>query len=290
VNVDEPDEPLFRVPQISAGTARQGLALLGTRRWLIVLLGVVVLSVGFVELGRWQYHRHEGKVARRDLVRDNYQARPRPVAEVLGALPLAERDTWSPVTATGRYEPASQLLVRNRVLDGKPGFHVLVPLRLDSGEVLVIDRGWVPAGRTSAEPPVGIPTPPAGEVTVTARLRPFEPVTRRPAPVGQVPRIDRTHVVDALARAGVNGTVLGGYGVVAQESPAPDESPARLPRPDTDLGVHLAYAYQWWIFAALLFLVLAVALYREAERAESSSATPGTAGPRTPLIREGGHT
>jgi cytochrome oxidase assembly protein ShyY1 len=109
-------------------------------------------------------------------------------------------------------------------------------------------------------------------VQLTARIRPFEPATDRTAPPGQVSRIDRAQLERALADAGLAGGVLGGYAVLATESPAPASAPTPLPRPDVDLGVHLAYAYQWWIFAVLLYLVLGVALYREAERRAAAAA------------------
>ena len=42
---------------------------------------------------------------------------------------------------TGRYLLDEQVLVRNRPLNGQPGFEVLNPLLLDDGTVFVVDRG-----------------------------------------------------------------------------------------------------------------------------------------------------
>lgn len=266
---EEPDEPLFRLPRPDPAIARRALPLMRRRRWALALLGVIALSLVFVGLGRWQYHRHEGKVERRDVVRTNYDAPPQPINDVLGAQDPPPGRQWTPVLAEGEYEAAGQLVVRNRTLDGDAGFEILVPLRLDDGRLLVIDRGWVPAADTSAQAPTSIPPAPTGRVEVTARVRSFEPPTSRRGTPGQVLRIDRASVSESLQAVGVDGPVLGGYAVLGAENPAPGHSPTPLPRPDVGLGVHLAYAVQWWLFAVALYAVYAVALYREAEAATS---------------------
>jgi cytochrome oxidase assembly protein ShyY1 len=273
---EEPEEALFRLPRPDPSTMRDSVRLLRRRGWALALLGVIGLSAVFVGLGRWQYHRHEAKVERRDVVRANYDAPPVPVAQVAGPSPLRPADQWRPVTATGVYESAARLFVRNRPLDTVAGFHELVPLRLPDGRLLMVDRGWIPAADSGARRPQVLPVAPSGTVTVTVRLRPFEPPTSRTAPRGQVSRIDHDQVARAVADAGQGGELLGGYGVLAAESPAPAAGPVLLPKPDVDLGVHLAYAYQWWFFAAALYLLLAVALYRETDRTKTRSGTAAT--------------
>src|SRR5699024_3730376 len=42
--------------------------------------------------------------------------------------------------------------------------------------------------------------------------------------------------------------VTGAYGELVSEEPSA-ERPAALPSPDTSLGPHLSYAFQWWVFA-----------------------------------------
>jgi cytochrome oxidase assembly protein ShyY1 len=268
---EEPDEPLFRLPRPQGAVALRALRLLRRRRWALILLAVIALSLVFVGLGRWQYHRHEGKVARRDVVRANYDAAPRPIDQVLGSENPPPAQQWRPLVAQGHYEVAGQLAVRNRSLDGDAGFEILVPLRLDDGELLVVDRGWVPAADSTAKAPTSIPSAPAGRIEVKARVRSFEPPLTRRATTGQVLRIDRAAVTDALRSAGLSGPVLGGYAVLAAETPAAQVNPTPLPRPDVDLGVHLAYAVQWWIFAIALYFAFAVAAYREAEATTEES-------------------
>jgi cytochrome oxidase assembly protein ShyY1 len=45
---------------------------------------------------------------------------------------------------TGRYEPERQILLDNMMYDGRPGYHVLTPLRIGATAVLV-NRGWLRA-------------------------------------------------------------------------------------------------------------------------------------------------
>jgi cytochrome oxidase assembly protein ShyY1 len=230
--------------------------------WASGLLAVIGLSVVFALLGQWQYGRHEEKVARRDLVEANYDATPVPLADVRRSPgeSLDPARQWLPVLVSGRYLTEATVLVRNRPLDGSYGFEVLVPLRLEDSSILMIDRGWVPNGRTGAAPDA-VPPPPPGTVQVTARLRPGEPALDRTPPAGQQLRIDLARI-----SAQIGEPVHQAYGVLVQEQPEPAGRITLLPRPATGLGPHLAYAVQWWGFAAAAYGVLAHYALREARR------------------------
>ena len=154
------------------------------RDWVLALLASVVFAVAAWFLGQWQWHRYEARHERAQLVQAHYDAPPVPVTEVVGDAPLDPSREWTTVMATGRYDTARTIFVRNRPLEGTYGYEVLVPLRTADGVVLV-DRGWVPPGE--GQLPDAIPSPPSGEVTVTVRLRPGEPLPGSepdaPAPV-----------------------------------------------------------------------------------------------------------
>lgn len=259
---------------------RPVLALLREPLWLRAVLAVVAFSVACLLLGRWQFHRYEAKSARADRIDSNYDAAPQPLASVLpgpgSAMPL--RDEWRRVEVTGRYEPAATLLVRNRPRDGEFGFQVLVPLRLADGSALLVDRGWVPFGQTTGVPE-RVPEPPAGEVRVLARLRPPEPAR---------PGTDSGRTVSRIAvpqlESLVDGPLYRGYGVLAQESPTVPDRPAAAERPDTDLGVHLPYAVQWWGFGLAGYVLLLVYARREVQR-RTTEGSPVPVAPRRPAPR-----
>lgn len=246
---------------LDAGSAGAALRLFRERYWARAAVGVVLLSVAFVLLGRWQLHRHEAKVERRDRVAANYGSAPVPLDRVLASpgVALPADAQWTPVRVSGTYDPEHTLLVRNRPLEGRYGYEVLVPLRLPDGGALLVDRGWVDFGESATERPQ-VPAPPAGQVDVVVRLRPYEPAGGAFDVPGQLRRIAADEVT-----AKVPGPLYGGYGVLASEQPRPGEAPRLLPRPDTDLGPHLAYAWNWWGFAVAAYVLLFYYALREVQ-------------------------
>ena len=235
---------------MTGGTASSALRLLREAPWARALLGVLALAAIFVLLGRWQLDRRQERDERNARVEANYGAQPVPLAQLLprAGTPLPASLTWRPVSVSGVYQPADTLLVRNRTLRGDGGYEVLVPLRTETGRVLLVDRGWLPAGRTGAGPD-RVPAPPPGPVELVVRLRPGEEAGGRRAPPGQLPAVDLQLVADALDGT-VGSELEGGYGVLAAESPRPAQAPVLLPRPEQEPGPHLAYAVQWFGFAA----------------------------------------
>src|SRR5690606_658236 len=67
------------------------------------------------------------------------------------------------------YRVQDELLLRSRSWNGQPGWHVLTPLELQDGALLLVDRGWVPYAMDRV--PVAEAAPPSGSVTVTGVLR-----------------------------------------------------------------------------------------------------------------------
>jgi cytochrome oxidase assembly protein ShyY1 len=233
----------------------------GWRRWGAYLALTLVFALACGLLSWWQWARRAEAVDEIQRVEQNYDAEPIPLVEALPGLDSWEADDeWTPVLLQGEYQVADELLVRNRVRGGKPGFIQLVPFRLDDGTVVVVDRGWLPVGDTADASPDHVPAPPVGEVTVVARLRPAEPeLPGRTAPEGQIASIDVAGIIDDL---GVDGYTAA-YGVLASEDPPVDDMPYPAVRPEEDEGPHLSYALQWIAFGVLAFVGLFWAWRRE---------------------------
>ena len=232
-----------------------------SRRWLGYLALVVIFAIACVFLSMWQLARRDEARAAIEVVEQNWDAQPVSVEQALPE--LAEFDAtkqWLPVTVSGTYLTDEQLLVRGRPMNGAAGFAVLVPVLLDDGRVFVVDRGWVPTGNEQ-DAPDAVPAAPEGRVTVTARLKPSEPVLAgRSAPEGQLATINLAQVEQAVDRP----TYTGAYGVLAQEDPLPAETrPAATVRPEPDEGPHLSYAFQWLVFGIMAFIALAWAVRQE---------------------------
>lgn len=239
-----------------------------TPRWLGWFALAIAASVACVLLGQWQWGKYEDRSARADRIEAHYEADPVPVTEVLGQTPVPLEDEWTRVRASGEYVADERLLVRNRPLSGSYGYEVLVPLRLADGQVLVVDRGWVPNSPKGADVAPDVPAPPTGEVTVTGWVRLGEQSLGRDMPAGQLASI---HLPEASERIGED--VLGGYISLQSEQPR-TERPEPLEVPDTGTGPHLAYAIQWWLVIPAFWVFLVMALRREARDGAQIGARP----------------
>ncbi|ACQ80576.1 conserved hypothetical protein [Beutenbergia cavernae DSM 12333] len=239
-------------------------------RTLGMALLVVCVSVACVALGYWQWTRHQDRAAAVAVVERNYDADPVALADVVppGSLErdgeqLDAADAWTPVSVRGEFVPGSDVLLRNRPVDGVAAMHGLALFRTDDAapRLLLVDRGWVPAGEEDSDRALEALALPDGPVELVVRLRPAEPDADRPAPEGYVytatPALvaDVTGILagsdsDGATEAAFDTTLIQGtYGALASQEPAPEHALGRLAAADTDLGSHLSYAFQWWVFA-----------------------------------------
>jgi len=212
-------------------------------------------------LGVWQLARRAEALVEVSKIDANYDSSPLPLAEALPTLDaFSESQKWLPVTMTGTYLTDDELLVRNRPLNVRPGFEVLTPLRLNDGTVFVVNRGWLPTGDRQDAPDV-VPAPPAGQVTVVARLKAGEPTfNNRTASGNQIATINLTDVAGRLGQP----TYTGAYGLLDSENPAPVETrPTAVVKPIRDEGPHLSYALQWFVFGLIAFFGLGWSLREE---------------------------
>ncbi|MFF5443846.1 SURF1 family protein [Streptomyces sp. NPDC012888] len=248
-----------------------------TRQWVCLTLVALVLIPVMVKLGFWQFHRHEHRVAQNELIAANLDAAPVPVTELTSPGHTVPRsDRWRSVTATGTFDAEHEVVVRMRTNgNDSVGFHVLTPLVLTDGRVVLVNRGWVEGGDDPrAYPPV--PAPPAGEVTVTGRLKPDETSggsgikDRKGLPDRQVMLINSEQQARALGKP-----VLGGYLELTAPEPAGGR-PEPIGAPDHDsIGAHMAYAVQWWLFAAGVPVGWVVLVRRERRDREAEAARTG---------------
>lgn len=243
-----------------------------TPRWLGWLALAVLVALACLWLGQWQWDKYEDRAARADRIEAHYEADPVPATEVLGEDPAAVEDEWTRVTATGEYLTDEQVLVRNRPLDGTYGYEVLLPLRLEGGDHLLVDRGWVPNSPKGADVTPEVPAAPEGEVTITGWVRLGETSLGRDLPSGQVASIHRPEVQEE-----VGASLLGGYVSLQSEDPRA-ERPEPLEVPDTSTGSHMPYAIQWWLVMPAVLVFWFVALRREAR-------TGGSRPPREKKVR-----
>lgn len=259
------------------------------RRWATTIAVGVLAAALCATAGVWQWNRHVARAERAEIVTANLTAEP---GDPPAAGEVVDRGRlWEPVTVHGRYL-GDPVLLRNRPVGGQQAFHVLGAVEVTqgpaAGTVLLVARGWLPAGADAAAPD-HVPTPPEGEVDLVVHLLPEETAATRAAPPGQVHTIHVQQVRAAAIAAGLAesdwparaGVV--GYGVVGTEDGAAPPGLGRLPAPDTDLGSHLSYAFQWWVFAAGALIGSVVLVARERRELAASAPGPDGAPGPTPL-------
>ena len=222
------------------------------RRWGPWLALVIVFALATSALSWWQFSRRAERVERIEQVIQNYEASPVPYAELnWETLPDGTSSMeWTPVEVTGEYLPEHAFLVRNRPLSGQPGFLQLVPLKLDDGRLLIVERGWLIAG-SDISAPVANPLPDAIRSDLTVRLRVGEESLGRES-TDTLASIDLKEAAERLS--GLGQVITEYYGRLAEESPTYAETPVTMPKPSLDEGNHLSYAIQWIIFGVMAFI------------------------------------
>jgi cytochrome oxidase assembly protein ShyY1 len=226
------------------------LKLATIRRWAPWLALVVVFAIATTLLSWWQFSRREEKVQKIQLVIENYDAKVVPLDEIDWSHDEAGNpiNEWRQVSVTGHYLPEQALLVRNRPLSGSAGFLQLVPFELQTGQILIVERGWLRADSDITKPESN-PLPNSDLRTLTLRLRPSEPDLGKKSVPGQVASIDLNEVQRLVSPA----VVADYYGRLVSEDPASSELPIAMPKPSLDEGNHLSYALQWLLFGIMAF-------------------------------------
>ncbi|MFY9330485.1 MAG: SURF1 family protein [Candidatus Nanopelagicales bacterium] len=243
-------------------------SLLRSRRWQGFTALVVVAIVGFGLLSSWQWQRAEEERQAKNLLVAQTQQEPIDLDAALDqpAALTAEADLYRPVETTGRYLPEATVLVRQRPLDGRNGLWVVSAFVTETGRLIWVNRGWMPATAASTTV-IDAPAPPAGEITIDGRLRLTE-VQREVAddlPAGQVRWVD-TEVLAArtIDLTNADTTVLPVY-LEAVSSNVGEPDLLRLPLPEIDETQNVSYAVQWLIFAAIALTGWFYFLRREAK-------------------------
>ncbi len=240
-------------------------SLLRTRRWQGFTLLVVIAITAFGLLSSWQWSRaEEERQARNAQIRQTEVTRVDLITALEQLPPVVPGDLRRPIEVTGTYLPQFTVLVRQRPLDGRNGFWVVTPLRLEqtltSGSDSVwVNRGWMPA-TGAATAIVDPPPPPTGTVQVFGWLMPSE-TTREvinDLPVGQVRWLDTEDLPD-LATPRLPVFVER----VASDPGDPDL--LALPLPEIDDTQNISYAIQWLVFASIALAGWVFFLRREAK-------------------------
>ena len=219
----------------------------GARRALTAFL--LVLSVAFLALGTWQVQRLFWKLDLIERVESRIHAAPAatPVRAEWPAI-TREKDEYRRVTAIGLFRHDKTALVQ-AVTERGAGFWVLTPLVLADGSTVLVNRGFVPSGRSSPEARLASEIA-AGPVAVGGLLRMSEPggaFLRANDPVN-----DRWFSRDVAAIAAARGLEdVAPYFIDADAAPNPGGLPVGGMTVVAFRNSHLVYALTWYALAAM---------------------------------------
>ena len=205
--------------------------------------------VAFVLLGNWQARRAEAKRALGAELERSLKSPPADLSTVIDARSLVHKR----VLARGRFVAERTVLLDNKLRRGRPGYEVVTPLALAGSEWhVLVNRGWI-AAPASRETLPDVRTP-SGELTVVGIALERLPHALQPgaAPTGKL-----RQNLDIGAFAAETGLRLQPL-VIEQHSDTGDGLAREWPRPDFGIERHESYALQWYLFAGLAIVLLAV--------------------------------
>jgi surfeit locus 1 family protein len=240
-----------------------------------VALGVVLLLLvgGLVSLGTWQLFRLSWKLDLIARVEQRVHAAPAapPAREAWPAV-TAAADEYRHVRVRGTFLHDKEAFVQAVTASGG-GFWVLTPLRTGAGDIILVNRGFVPPDRR--DPASRASAQMSGDTEITGLLRMTEPnggFLR-----SNDPAADRWHSRDVAAIAaarGLNG--VAPFFIDADATPKPGGVPLGGLTVIAFSNNHLVYALTWYAMAALL-AGAAVWLWRGERRPRGTPVADGDA-------------
>ncbi|HUF31660.1 MAG TPA: SURF1 family protein [Acidimicrobiales bacterium] len=239
-------------------------------KWVVGHVLIVVLVILAINLGFWQLRRLDERQVFNAEVAARTEVAPVPIGQLVDpddGVEVGSEVRFRRATAEGVYDPEQEVLIRSRSLDDRPGHWLVTPLALDDGTAVAVNRGFVPF---TSEPAIAFAAapPPTGRVVVTGLvlasqerqgIGPTDPAEGR---LDALVRVD----LGRLAQQHDGSDLLPVYlQLETQDPPQEGRLPVPLPPPEQGEGSHLAYAGQWFLFAAVGAIGWPVLLRRTAQ-------------------------
>ena len=227
----------------------------------IALLATVLLVALGVSLGQWQERRAAQKTALQHKLVAHMADAPLAIGAALMAPgPLELRR----VTVRGQFVAAYPLFLNNRPLNGRAGFYLVMPLKIDGSDTCVlVARGWLARNAFDVAKMAPYATP-AGSVTLEGVVKTsighiMELGTPEPVRPGAI--VQNIAPAQFAQASGLSVQPFfieqsdGGRGAGAG---AADGLARNWPAPSLGVEKHQGYAFQWYALAvmALLFFVM----------------------------------
>lgn len=241
-------------------------------------------------LGLWQIERHHEKTLLLNQIAENREA-PIIDLEHLISTTVAQSNITASAPSTKKFSVLETCLYRRVSVEGKylhqyemhlyprtyetspgvysSGFHVITPFQLESGAVILINRGWAPLAAADLNTPASKSFyRPKTSTRLIATVYPF-PRKSYFSPQNDVPK-NRWFRIDTDEIAKVTGlmTLMPVYAIAEPYTPGGDDQwmpgkydwPVVVGRPRYISNKHLEYALTWYL---LSFVVVIMFLYAQ---------------------------
>ena len=230
--------------------------------WLLSALLVAAFAV-LVALGVWQLSRHREKQELETTFGARAAADPLGIAAARALPP--EQLEFRGVRLTGRWDHARTMIVTNRVRFGARGEEAVIPLLVEGGTAVLVNRGWYPLTRRE-QVLAALAGQERGVVEGLARYLPAG--SARLTAKGRWTRLHVASMAQSLPYPVEPWSMVAGDRIEGNPLVPPDELPVTGWLGYENTIPHLGYAMTWWGLAVALVVTSALrfGLRRNRER------------------------
>ena len=219
------------------------------RFWVLTIAAVVGVAVTLA-LGIWQMSRAAQKLALHAAIEQRQALAPLSQRDLLASRNPADL-LHRTVVLRGTWAASRTVFLDNRQMQGKIGFYVVTPLRLEgSDRAVLVQRGWAPRNFLEREklPPV---ITPEGLVELHGRLAPPPSKLYEFAGAALGPIRQNLDLAQFRAETGLPLLALS-----VQQIGGPSEGLLRdWPEPASGVATNYGYAAQWWALSILIAIL-----------------------------------
>ncbi len=225
---------------------------------LVPTLATVLVFPLLLTLGFWQLERADQKQTLYDDYIRMSVREPVNLAPTLSNGSVTEANLWQGGTIDGHYVSAPVLLLDNQVHKGSVGYHVYAPFELkDSGQRILINRGWIAAGNFRDKAPDITMT--EGDYTLSGVITRFPSVPGIVLDSGGLgeqisPYILRMQTITVETVEKIFGHNIYPY-IFRLDAASPTGYLREWQQPGSGRERHFGYAFQWFSLAAVLLII-----------------------------------
>lgn len=215
---------------------------------VVTILAIVLFS----KLGFWQLSRAEEKENRFSLLERYAQEPPITIPESLVTL---NDYLYRRVEINGYFDSQQSIFLDNKIYRGAAGYHVLTPLRLANSSIyVVVNRGWIIGGNDRSVLP-DIYTP--GELVHLVGIA-VSPSAKALSLSDDNFTGNVWQNFDLDSYQNMTGFTFQPFLLLQQNDVANDGLIRQWENPDSGASKNTGYAFQWFSFATLAFIIYIV--------------------------------